>query len=156
MGQYISPNFLAKTHLAQSEADIDVKSILLKLETENSSYFEIIAQNRHFKKFLVEQLKQLLVANNQTFLRQNPKFQYKPLDYCMVKRGDDSFRLCQVVDVNDSNTLAQIKILHHGKPEVKPAVTSILVFLHREEQSDSQNPIQNGEPSLDQTQGPDN
>ena len=128
---FISPLLLSKTHLGQAEADKDVKTLLMRLQDENSSYFDLIAENRHFKSFLVGQLKQLLISNNQNFLKKQPDFKFHPGDFCLIKRGVDQLKLCEVVSINESNTYAQVRILHHGKPEVKPAVTSILAFLHR-------------------------
>ena len=131
---HISPNMLAKSYLGQAESDKNIMQILKEMEEENDSYFEIISKNRNFKTFLIEQLKILLVANNDTFLRKCPDFKFRPGDICWVRRGQSSFKLCEIISINESQTHAHIKLLNYGKPEIQPTITSILVFLHRENQ----------------------
>ena len=126
---FISPALLTHTYFSGPEAKANMDHFFQKVDLDAKSCLDIIGKNAEFKQFLVKRLKEMLISNNQYFLRKYPKFEYQEGDVVLVRRGQDQLKLAHVIDA--SPTSARLQMISHNAPSEVISPTSILVFLYR-------------------------
>lgn len=128
----ISPYMIMRTHLSKTECNKSVTALLSGLEDSEDTLLHALTENRKLKSFLTQELKSLLVANNESFLQKVGKNTVKIGDVCLIRRGT-SLKLVNITDINESNNYAKIEIINHGKVKDDETHVSQLVVIHRPE-----------------------
>ena len=135
----ISPYALLHTYLNRTECDKSVEALLRGIEDKEDSMLDVLTKNRKLKGFLTQELKSLIISNNENFLQKTGKEGVRRRDICLIRRGTQ-LKLVKVIDINESNNFAKIEIIDHKK--VKPTDTHVsqLVLIHRPEKESEQRP----------------